>query len=199
MRCEYLDQDYEQRMHGGVCFYNGQPVYLNATRGILSYVDFPLGNNPPVEIEKDDPLLDISSPRLGYVNLKNRCVFTYRKPERKYKQTLTAGAVGIFDPYGDGQRQDVGVMFGSEYFKNMLTDQYPTVKEAFKSLNGNVYSRAINRNVALVKDTFGTIRVFYKFDEVGHLKLGENTVHVPNGQLSWVVSKYLEGYGWEID
>ena len=198
MRCKYLDQDFEARMHGGMAYYDGKPVLLHATRGAINIQSFPNGDNIK-QIVKTDELLDLSSPVLGYVNFNLACVYTYRKPERKYKQTLTYGAIGVYDPTeSKTARWDQNAVFYTEEFKNMLMDKYPKLDEVIKSLNGKVVSRAISRDVALAKDSFGIIRVYYKFDEVGHITPGSMVVNIPSNHLAWVVSKYLETYVWKV-
>lgn len=202
MRCKYLDQDYEQRMNGGIAFYDGKPVLITATRGIIHIQKFPEGDLIK-DIKKDDPLLDLSSPALGYVNYKNACFYVYRKPERKYKQTLTSGAIGIFNPSSTKPDDSVRMehLFMSTEFKAMLEGKYPKLADVMSGLNSGIKikGRAIDRDVAIARDSYGIVRVYYKFDEVGYINPGETVVRVPHTELAWVVSRYLKEYGWEVD
>lgn len=203
MRCKYLEQDYEQKMHGGVAFYDGKPVLVSATRGIINITDFPEQRERGRVIEKDDPLLDLSSPKLGYVNFKNGAYYIVRKPERKYKQTLTYGAISFWDPSTEKPvNASAEAIFFSKEFAAMLLGVYPKVEDVIKTLNNEnskVKARAIDRDVCIAKDSYDIIRVYYKFDEVGIINQNETTVRVPKSELSWVISKYLRNYGWQVD
>jgi hypothetical protein len=187
-------------MNGGVAFYGGKPVLISAGGGLIAISDFPNGENPK-NILAADPDLDLASPVLGYVNMPEYCLYVYRKPERKYKQTLTYGSIGWFDPSNMGVslalRQNN--IFYTKHFKDMLENIYPNLNAVLKALgNGKIKSRAISRNVALGVDSFGIIRVYYKMTEVGYISPGTTTVSVPEGKLAWVISKYLREYSWEV-
>lgn len=198
MHCKYLPQDYEARMNGGVAFYDGKPVLLSAVGGVVEICSFPNGDLIK-RIVPDDPLLDLASPSLGYVNMTNRTYYVYRKPERKYKQTLTYGALAYFDPLEEKLALRIQDVFYTENFKSMLEGKYPKFEAAnaiVAKAENNVKSRAISRDVALAVDSFGIVRVFYKMDEVGHID-GKSVI-IPHSDLAWVVSKYLTGYGWEV-
>lgn len=202
MHCDYLPQDYATRMDGGIAFYDGEP-YLLHTDG-TSITLYTLEEVKFKKISPSDPLLDLSSPRLGYVNWSGGAYYVYRKPERKYKQTLHYGSCACFDPtYNDqmayaGKAVRVDHFFLSSAFQEMLLDKYPTLTTALKNLSSKSKAVAISRNVALAKDSFGIIRVFYKMEEVGYIKPNEGIVHVPNSELSWIVSKYLSDYNWVV-
>jgi hypothetical protein len=204
MRCEWLPQDWQTRLDGGIAFYDGEPVIMGTSGTKITINTFPTGNSIK-SVKPDDPLLDLASPKLGYVNTVANCYYTYRRPERKYKQTLTYGSMSLFDPcLTPAERLRVGMdtIFYSEGFLDMLTGKYPSVKEVLASFNtkvSKVKSRAISRNVCLALDSFGIIRVYYKMEEVGYIKPNEKTVRVPKGNLSWVISKYLSEFQWEID
>ncbi len=200
MHCNYLPQDFATRMDGGVAFYDNKPVLISAdTQGNIIINSFPDGAKIK-RIPAEDPLLDLASPRLGYVNLKEYSVYVYRKPERKYKQTLTYGSIGYYEPTSSGFRIGVDTLFYSSPFREMLLNSYPTLKTAMENLNSKKkVSVAINRNICLAVDSFGIIRVHYKMEEVGYIKPGEFTVRIPKSELAWVVSKYLEKFDWKVE
>jgi hypothetical protein len=202
MHCKYLDQDFEQRMNGGVAYYDGKPVIVGASRGLITIVDFPEQINSR-NIRKDDEKLDLTSPSLGYVNFKNHAYYVYRKPERKYKQTLTYGSVGLYDPSSNKPvTERAEALFYSKEMAAMFAGIYPKVGDVLKVLGSDlnkVKARAIDRDVCIAKDSYGILRVYYKFDEVGHINVGETIVRVPHTELAWVVSKYLKVFGWQVD
>jgi hypothetical protein len=204
MRLDYLPNDFEARLNGGVAFYGTQPVIISTLGERITISNFPSGE-PIKEISKDDENLDISSPQLGYVNMNRNCYFVYRRPARRYKQTLTHQSIDYFDPSADRREftpgPDIRELFYSKNFASMLTDKYPPldgVFAAFNSKTSKIKSRAISRDVALAIDSFGIIRVFYKMEEVGHINPGSTVVQVPSGTLAWVISEYLKDFSWEI-
>lgn len=204
MRCEYLPNDFEARLNGGVAFYDGKPVLINAAGGTIAICTFPEGQQIK-RIEPDDPSLDISSPQLGYINTQRNCYYIYRKPARRYKQTLTHQAIDYYDPVNTDSVKNTPISLNDQFystnFKKMLENEYPPLDGVLKALNSEtskIKSRAISRDVALAIDSFGIVRVYYKMEEVGYINPGSTTVQVPGGTLAWVISKYLREYAWEV-
>jgi len=202
MRCKYLPQDYSARIHGGVAFYKGVPVLIHVRdNNTLDLVGFPT-EEIVAHILPDDEDLDLSAPTLGYANYKKYAVYWYRRPDRKYKQTLTNSSCQGFYP---GQ-EDAGwhtmneEQFYSNSLKNMLMDTgYPTLSEALLQLNGKkVTSIAISRDIALYKDSYDITRVYYKTNEVGHILPSTGVVVVPEAENAWIISKYLSEINWTV-
>lgn len=212
MRCKYLPQDLNARLHGGIAFYNKKPVYVEIVDSHIRL--YTLNGNFIGIIPENDELFDISSPQLGYVNVRSssksingRVIYLERIPSRRYKQTLTPASVNAFFPYlKKGPESDASyvleTIWRSECFEDMLLGKYPTLEEAILSLSKvspRTYAVAINRDVALYKNSFGQMKVYFKNDEVGYIRPGENIVRIPPSGRSWVISKYLDGFSWEID
>lgn len=208
MRCKYLPQDLYARLHGGIGFYGGEPVFVhiegdNQNKIVLYGFD---GEVVKKEVKENDPLLDISSPELGYVNDDHGCFYVYRRPDRRYKQTLTTASLGVRSGdgsiFGSRDTDRLNDAFHGRYFRNMLMGKYPSVEKAFAKLSQSkkaASSIAIHRDVGLYRDSFGLIRVFFKGDEVGKINPGENIVRIPHDDKAWVISSYLNEFSWEID
>lgn len=200
MRVKYLKQDFEQRLHQGICLYNGRPYSLSLFNA--KYVQLsPIHSESKLEaqtVEITDPLLDISSPSLGYVNHGPQALYLMRKPERRYKQTLTAASIEVFDPNGgDGWSGNVVYSKGAE---EMFLNVYPSFEEALSGLSRkDQVGIAVSRNIALTRDSFDITRVYYKTDFVGTFDMSNNTVVIPNGEIAWVISRYLDGVGWRLE
>lgn len=209
MRVKYLPQDLNQRLHGGIAFYDGKPVMVSigGDSGTSIFITSFPKEGELVEIDENDEKFDISSPALGWVNGKTRCLYVYRRPERKYKQTLSQSSVSFFNPLKNANDQntfedfvDNNSMFFSEAFKNMLLNEYPSNEEVFKALDaGKVKSRAINRDVAITVDSFGIARVYFKTEVVGVIRVDERVVDVPHSEHSWIISKYLSEFNWRVN
>lgn len=196
----YLEQDYEQRLSGGVVFYDGQPVSLLASHGTITIYSFP-GNDLIGNIVPTDKKLDISAPRLGYINIGGRAHYVYRKPLRQYKQSLNANSCAVWTPLRKEATAAIGDIFQTRQFKEMLLGVYPPLSSAIKFVTEKKgRGMAISRSIALVKDSYDLVHVFYKTDEVGVIEdLESRVVRVPSQAMAGIVSKYLHGFDWKIE
>lgn len=195
MRCDYLPQDIMTRVDNGIAFYQGKPVLVRVNGSVFSLYDVP-GEKLVGTIPFNDPELDLAAPRLGWVNTKTSCFYVYRRPERRYKQTLQASALRVFNPMVEVSPEDI---FWSKGFISMLQNVYPKASDALLTIDsGKVFGRAISKDVAIIVDSFGIKRVYLKTEEVGRINPGEKFVNIPKDTLSWIVSKYLEGFDWTV-
>ncbi len=206
MRVKYLPQDVNARLDEGICFFRGRPYLINTrdgngTSASLRALDG-RGKSIPVQLNSDE--LDISAPELGYINYDNKAYYAMRSPDRKYKQTLqyssmVAQLCGSTRTIGG---DNLAHALYSENGEKMLLNVYPTLQEALAFVSakgGKNRSMAFHRDVALLQDSFGIVRVYFKGSEVGRIKPGTKTVTVPNGDLAWVVSKYLDEFDWKVE
>lgn len=212
MRCKYLPQDLNARLHGGIAFYGKKPVYVEIVDNQIRL--FSLRGDYIGVINEDDELFDISSPDLGYVNINqkignkpdNTAIYVERIPNRRYKQTLTLPSLNATYSYIRGENRNahfnLELVWRDKCFEDMLIGKYPTLEEALLRLNKTsprTISVAINRDICLYKNSYGQMKVYFKGDEVGFVRPGENIVRIPPSGRAWVVSKYLDGFSWEID
>ena len=205
MRVKYLPQDVNARLDEGICFFKGLPYVINTrdgngTTGRLSKLDGS-GKSINVSLTSDD--LDISAPELGYINYDGRAYYVMRSPDRRYKQTLQyssmlAQVCGSTRTIGG---DNLHAALHSSHGENMFLNVYPTLSEALAFVStkgGKNRSMAFHRDVAVLQDSFGIVRVYFKGSEVGRIKPGTKTVSVPSGDTAWVVSKYLSEFDWEV-
>lgn len=207
MRPKYLHQDHAARLHDGICFYDGVPsiIYVNGNRGELHALNGSSVNT--IEIEGNEKL-DISAPVLGYVNSTHNCMYIMRNAGRRYKQTLTTVALSgtvplgrdrYHDDFDDTRSLTVRSALYSQDGHNMLINKYPsldTVLTELRKVGSKVASRAFHRDVAIARDSFGILHVFYKVDEVGILK--DRTVEIPHSEHAWIISKHLGEFDWKV-
>lgn len=208
MRAKYLPQDTSTRLHGGVCYYKNNP-YRISVLGQTQLQLIPINQNktdyPNLLISVDDPDLDVSSPKLGYINSNKTAIYFVRTAARKYNQAvgphnLTNYVLGASGLLGNGG--GLADLFYSKAGEDMFLNNYPTYKEVLGVFNktSQVVSRAISRNIALVK-TPSSIDIYYKFDKVGSLveRNGATVAVIPSGEHAWIISKYLEEFDWVIE
>lgn len=203
MRCKYSDKDLAQRLDHTICRYDGLPYavrYAGKNELWLYSVPSRREGDPVLRINSEDPRFDVSTVPLGYVQETDKMViYAYRRPTRMYKQGMHADACGgrtltnqVYSP----------TMF-SKPFENMITGTYPSLEntlEKFKKVDDRDHEVAISRDIALrFTHVSKLVFIFYKNDEVGWMRLGTNTVVVPNTNKGWIISKYLSHFNWKID
>jgi hypothetical protein len=205
MRVKYLPQDVNARLDEGICFYKGLPYVIrtrdgNGTNGQLHSLD---GQKKPILVSLTSDDLDISAPELGYLNYDNKAYYVMRSPDRKYKQTLQHSSM-MAQVCGQTRTIAGDSLHNALYStsgERMLLNVYPTLAEALAFVStkgGKNRSMAFHRDVAVLQDSFGIVRVYFKGEEVGRIKPNTKTVIVPSGSTAWVVSKYLAEFDWEV-
>lgn len=203
MRIKYFPQDHDQRVNGGIVRYNNSPYVLNLN-GPQEFVLSPIyrkANANQITIKGDDPLLDISSPPLGYINGKAACIYVMRKPERKYKQTLRPDAVLGYYAGGTLVGQDVihSVLF-SKQGEQMFLGVYPEFKFATSKITNDlaIESIALSRHVALYR-VGESIIVLIKNEPVGTYIHADSKVILKKSDYSWISERYLSRFDWKIE
>lgn len=201
MRNKYVGEDIRQRLGGTVIRYNNRPYYCAVDGGLIILQDLVTGRIEH-KVTADDPLIDISSLDLGYVNISHPlscAVHCARAGQRRYKQGvdfhhLVYNVLTIpsekFSMNGDWMK--------CQGFLDAYEGKYPSFKDATKMISSGSKSVALSREVAILRDK-DIMKVFVKNDEVGWYKAGTNSVYVPTTETSWITGYYLETIeGWKI-
>lgn len=202
-----LCSDIEARLNRTVCLYDGEP-YRVETDGHQMYLYDLLSKNPPQKIDAHDPLLDISSVEIGYMNFKpetpgvgNKRGFTQfvcRSPGKQWKQALCLDRLDIYS-HTDGQHTFC-THVNPENIYDMVKGIYPSVVEAVWNLSQGLYdSIAISRDVALINNLTGTINLNILREPVGTLIPGHQKVFVKDQEYIWVIKKSLSRFNIEVD
>lgn len=192
MRCKYLEQDYEARLNGGIVFYKKKPVYVYATNsGKIELFTFPENERIGVVAPQDENL-DISAPKLGFVNIGGKAVYCYRKPLRQYKQSLQTNSIATFTPLRK-EPTSVSDIFQTKQFAEMLMGKYPSLDVALKFVKEKKKgSMAFNRNMCVSRDSFDIFHVFFKTEEIGIIEdVTKKSILVPNSSMVKIINMYL--------
>lgn len=203
MRVKYLPQDNDARIHGGIVRYNGTPYILSLnsqTEFFLSPIYRKVGSEVLL-VKSEDPLLDVSSPPLGYVNGKAACLYLMRKPERKYKQTLrTDSVIGFFTDGRIADNSTVHSVMFSKAGESMFLGVYPELKFATSKITNDtgVSSIALSRYVALHRNGDDTY-VLIKNEIVGVYDHKETKVTLKKSNYSWIPERYLSQFEWKVE
>ena len=205
MKAKMGPADFEARLNGGVVLWKGIPHRVQVDGHQINLNDLVTGRAVERNIEPLDDNLDISSPELGYINGEGAAFYLMRIPLRKYRQTLEANAIkelilrqqGLGDTGGRGSE-----LLYTKYFRDAFVKPYPTFEEAVRLLEDeSMISVALNKNAAITRDDLGIIKVWMKTGEqpVGWVEPGGRIIKVPSGEKAWLISLYLENFGWEYD
>lgn len=140
------------RLSSTLIMYDGQPAYVVQTEGFDLSLKLLMSQKMKL-VSADDPLIDLSPPRLGYANLGGRSSkFIYRTPVRRYKQGSDRHNTTC-----RGGRLEADE-FHSKAFGEMVMGIYPSFEEVLNTGGKNpfkettAFSRAFafNRNGVLV-------------------------------------------------
>lgn len=217
MNCGIITNDLPQKIDQSVVRYNGMPFWVRCQGGDnVSLHPIEDTNSLTQVVSVRDPLFDISSIPLGYVNYRlwKTTVWVTRFPVRKYKQGLTSQNIRthyfpnlLYSNSNGGWPRSADILF-TKTFKDSIMDIFPPLENALKGLRGihktqptTHYSVAVSRDIALVIDEQAIIQVFYKNAYVGWIAPNDHIVVVNSANgLGWIVSKYLsEHLGWTVE
>lgn len=203
MKCPWTDPNDLQKYMQGVFRYDGKPIYIEYTggKGPLRLIDL-MTLERIKQIKADDPLLDIESPELGYMNnekgQENTVYMVEREPHRQFSQGLTKVNTMVFDLTGRPVNLGYNLVFSYKGFTDMVVGNYPEFEEGMALLK-NFKEIALSREVAVQgnPDRYPAL-VFFRGEKVGYIEPGTRIVKVPTNSKAWLVSKYLQKFTWEI-
>jgi hypothetical protein len=166
----------------------------------LTLYDLPSnGKKIAMHIEPNNPLFDISTVPLGYVQVNPDVVaYVSRKPNRVYKQGINMDALNY--KFISNQNR-YNFSFVSKEFEDMILGKYLPLDEALRQLRQSTVDKevAIDRNIALkITVSLRVIDVYFKGEVAGWIVPDTNVVIIPSTELAWVVSKHFEGFSWEV-
>lgn len=145
-------------------------------------------NAQPIDCRLDDPNLDISNMRLGFVNDNNNAYWFTRYPHRGNAQGLSDANTATFPVtrFGDEPRRDLTRLVGLPGFLSPFNGNYPTVKAILRDMaeDKKIRSRAFHRLFAISRDEFrGDFIVHYKQDKVGFGHLSDQKINLTKDYL----------------
>lgn len=221
MPCLYdTENDLVARIGNTIVRYDGKPVLVIVESKTSLYLKHPVSHDTLYSyIKPSDPLLDISCPELGYMNLaipgkepRNDVVYVERLPRRQFHQGLLNGQLSYSSLSGEPHRvpgYPYGLYLESDGFYGMLIDKYPSLDEAFDILEAeevktpggktiSVKQLALSKDVALEKTKSGVYQVYFKCDQIGWCTNEKRVVNVRSHEEGWIVSKYLQQFKWKV-
>lgn len=203
MRCKFIEKDLESRLHGTVCRYDGKPYYLQYEGGRQFSLTTLSARKRVHVINADDIHLDISTPYLGFCQITPDYVsYVTRKPARMWKQGVSQDNI-IWNYLSIAAREAIKPGILTSNFEDMILQKYPDLDAALKIVSSD---DTINREIAISNDIalkyngrLQLIYVYFKQDQVGFLQKGSKKVIVASNERGWIISKYLQGYSWDVE
>lgn len=220
-----LSSDVEARLNQTIIRYEGVPVYVISVGGdyILiqtceEYVKHQAGIEKSFrKVDYQDPLLDISTPPVGYFNFskdeaemifgrghplarKSRAGYSYLNPAKQWKQGLRLSNLPTREPVNPDQHFLGGFnLCFYDSVNSMINGDFPSIQEALFSLDsGESISVAISREVALVKENTGAITVGVCGEGAGIMIPSQNIVYLKDRKHSWVIEEQLSRFQLEV-
>lgn len=199
--------DYNQKLNNTLVRYNNFPVQLTYEGG-SSFIIYGIHGGSSFKksiINVKDPLLDISTPILGWFKLEHDGIkyaaYLERLPVRRWRQGLCSSntKISYLSRGRLSQASSTKEYIYSKGVEDMILDKYEPLDELLKSLNNaDVHSVAASHNIAIAKkDDIYT--VWFKKDEVGWMKPGTKVVKIPKEENIFIISRFLRELKWEIE
>lgn len=206
MKCKYPNRDLAARIDHSVCRYEGLPVYVRVDRdGTLFLYDLDnTGGKPVATIRSDDPMFDISTIPLGYVQENpTKVLYLSRKPHRRYKQGVDTESLS-YSNLPRSSKVSRGFNILSKPFKDSLLGLFPDARQAIDNIRKSGKDDmeiAVTNKVALqFNSELNIINVYYRNEPkpVGWIPKDSYTVIVPSSDYAWIISEHLSVLNWEI-
>lgn len=194
-----LSQDVRDRLNGCILRYDDKLVFCTQETASTLLL-FNMDQSTIIgKIQVDDPLLDISSIELGYMNLENNqkeTVVRYAKrhPQKQYAQGLRPDHISWYTIDGQETSATVGrgmYNYTQEGFAQSIYGSFPV----FDAIEWETLNEiALSQMVALKKIDIGLILVYFRTRNVGYIEPGKRVVKVPDDDSAWVVHRYLQNF-----
>jgi hypothetical protein len=190
MKCRYVGGDIKKYLDECFIRYNGVPYYASVDGLNVHLIDLETRQATAV-VRGDDPLLDISSIPLGYVNIgRDYCLHIKRYPYRKWKQGVCMAniQVSIIGRTADAGRITKDHLICQE-FKNSILGNFPNWTTAFRMLSTKERCSVALSNSVGVKRNDHTLEFLVDEQVIGYIDLREKNFSVVNtkkSEFSWV-------------
>lgn len=204
MKCPWNDpNDIYRYLNGSICMYDRQPVYVGADGADTTLTLYSLvGKNEVIKkINHDDPLFDVESPRLGYIERDGFVFYPVRTPQRQFSQGLTNRNVVFYEIDGRLSTKVHNKTLLTKEFRDMLLNHYRPFEESMDLLSSQK-EVAFSRDIAMSsggKSGDWPKWVYVKGLKVGYIIGNSRTVVVPSAANGSLISKMLSVFDWKIE
>ena len=190
MKCRYVGGDIKKYLDDCFIRYDGVPYYASVSDDRVHLVDLETRTTTSI-VRGDDPLLDISSIPLGWVNANSDyALHLKRLPYRKWKQGVSTSNTEMATLTENGisrDRMGKNSLLNKE-FKSSILGTYPDFGTALKLLTvkGRI-SVALSKDVAMVRDR-SNIKVYFGEEVLGLIDLSKDkkVLQIKKTEYSWV-------------
>lgn len=170
-------------------------IYLRLQKATSEYVLVPA-------YDKEECVVDVSWPNLGFVNYKTTALFLARKLETQWKRGLRRSQLEMkFVSYQISREyydiESEGYFHTQEFLESLYYPEYPSYREAAQMvLDGKAIAKAISHNIAIANHiALDKPVVFFQNNEVGFLD-DDLTIHLLNTakHLKNTIEDKTDGY-----
>lgn len=133
------------RLHETVVVLNGKPFYVHEVtgRGLVRGVNLCTGEQEEAQLNA----LDLTPPKLGYVNLQMDAVYLTRMPIRHYRQGIRSANLSVKKV---GRSNGMLENIVHNQIKQPIMNDYPDVDFCIEALsNGEYRERAFHKHFSL--------------------------------------------------
>lgn len=182
-------QDANMRLRDTICRYNGEVVFVNGAAPHPSKILLEIVLlEPPyrrIQVDSSDPLLDISSPPIGWLMFKKQPLFVSRPTIQNQKQGLCPRSVLFYSPsngkFGNGLAWDSYDDLLA--FKDAIENRGQRIAEVVSNPLGGVLGRqwALARNKKIPADF---LTIYHQSIAVGTYFIQTKTFFFRKGRLT---------------
>ncbi len=152
----FEDAAYAQRhLNNGYVIYDGKPYYISCLEG-FKYRLYEIRSEKGLVFKEinvqNDPLLELTSPVLGYMNTHNGdAMYIVRRPSRQWKQSLDETQCSHFSANSRTWGFCAPGQFMVKSFADMINGKYPKFEDIEKGMRANpfVLNKAISKDFAI--------------------------------------------------
>jgi hypothetical protein len=166
--------DIKLRLDNTIIRWKGRPYYCRNSGESYQLMLYQVANRQEEAIIVDvgDPLLDFSSPPVGFLNHDEYCVYYSRVPHRKYKQGLANDSIEVHLLNGQKTR-DYEHQYVSDKKALMFMGSYPSYHYCWdvihrKPKEVRKISHAFSRNFAIQGGENGCVELYHKMNLIGN-------------------------------
>lgn len=208
------EADIQARL-GGCIFWYDDDVYTVTVHGSEK-----LSLHRPTDgvmlkmIRPDDPLLDVSSIEVGYVNIMtdkgNVVRYASRSTAKNWKQGISNQNLRYSGINSQDEKAGfirTGDALGNQHITNTpgfvdsIKGVFPTLSEAMEHLTKTRGQTeiAVSQSVAITKSGIGPMMVHIRMQDVGWIAPNDTVVKVPSGSIDWIVERTLRSVGMSVE
>ena len=195
------NEDRSQRLNGTFCRLGGSVVYIEYSSGFIFTGTMLDKKGAPINLEVDirDEAFSAVPFSLGWVNITGSLpIYVSRNASRQSKQGTNSRNLTAFNTAGNGVPFGRSILADLRVFSDLVSGNYPSFTEAIKVLRDS-NAVAIARDICLVKDEIGIVKIKYHTETIGWYSKSEGVCRIPETSPCVWYEKFLSKHSIKVE